>query len=120
MEDGLPQILAEWIAKEGLTHLKVKLNGGNLGLDVGCMVDIERVVSATQAKRRVREWKYSLDFVDDLKSNYPPFYLTNDPHGRAGRRQVAISFLRKATTAGSIQSRSPITLHRMTPCLSTI
>lgn len=62
VEDGLPQTLAEWIAAEGLTHFKVKLNGGDLGLDVDRMVDIERVVSACLRKRGGREWKYSLDF----------------------------------------------------------
>ena len=62
VEDGLPQTLAEWIAEEGLTHFKVKLNGGNLGSIRVCTLtwaawwwNIERVVSATQAKRRVRE-----------------------------------------------------------------
>ena len=66
-EDGLPQTLAEWIAAEGLTHFKVKLNGGNLRLDVGRLVDIERVVSAGQAKRGIREWKYSLDFNEGCR-----------------------------------------------------
>ena len=67
LEDGLPQTLAEWIAAEGLTHFKVKLNGNDLRLDVNRMVDIERVVSACQGKRRVRDWKYSLDFNEGCR-----------------------------------------------------
>jgi len=67
VEDGLPQTLAEWIAAEGLTHFKVKLNGSNLHLDVSRMVDIERVVSAGQRKRGVRDWKYSLDFNEGCR-----------------------------------------------------
>ena len=67
LEDGLPQTLAEWIAAEGLTHFKVKLNGGELRPDVDRMVDIERVVSAGQGKRGVREWKYSLDFNEGCR-----------------------------------------------------
>ena len=67
LADDLPQTLAEWIAAEGLTHFKVKLNGGDLRLDVNRMVDIERVVSAGQAKRRVRDWKYSLDFNEGCR-----------------------------------------------------
>lgn len=67
VEDGLPQTLAEWIAAEGLTHFKVKLNGSNLRLDVSRMVDIERVVSDGQRKRRVRDWKYSLDFNEGCR-----------------------------------------------------
>ena len=67
VEDGLPQTLAEWIAAEGLTHFKVKLNGGDLGLDVDRIVDIERVVSACLRKRGGREWKYSLDFNEGCR-----------------------------------------------------
>ena len=67
LEDGLPQTLAEWIAAEGLTHFKVKLNGSDLRLDVNRMVDIERVVSAGQAKRRAKDWKYSLDFNEGCR-----------------------------------------------------
>ena len=67
LEDGLPQTLAEWIAAEGLTHFKVKLNGDDLRLDVNRMVEIERVVSACQRKRSVRDWKYSLDFNEGCR-----------------------------------------------------
>ena len=67
VEDGLPQTLAEWIAAEGLTHFKVKLNGSDLRMDVSRMADIERVVSAGQRKRRVRDWKYSLDFNEGCR-----------------------------------------------------
>ncbi len=67
VDDGLPQTLEEWIAAEGLTHFKVKLNGGNLRFDVDRMVDIERLVGATQAQRGVQEWKYSLDFNEGCR-----------------------------------------------------
>ncbi len=67
VEDGLPQTLTEWIAAEGLTHFKVKLNGGDLRLDVNRMVDIERVVSVSQEKRNSRDWKYSLDFNEGCR-----------------------------------------------------
>ena len=33
--DGLPETLPEWIAADGLTHLKIKLNGDDLGLGRG-------------------------------------------------------------------------------------
>ena len=34
IDDGLPETLAEWIAADGLTHLKIKLNGDDLAWDV--------------------------------------------------------------------------------------
>ena len=62
INDGLPETLAEWIEFNGLTHLKVKLNGDNRDWDVERFVRIDRTAAATQAKRGVAEWFYSLDF----------------------------------------------------------
>ena len=60
--DGLPETLAEWIPFNGLTHLKIKLNGDGLGWDVERVVRVERVAAAAQARRGVMAWHYSLDF----------------------------------------------------------
>jgi L-alanine-DL-glutamate epimerase-like enolase superfamily enzyme len=60
--DGLPETLPEWIAYSGLTHLKVKLNGDDLGWDVERVVRVDRVAAAAQARRGVTAWYYSLDF----------------------------------------------------------
>ncbi|HVU87862.1 MAG TPA: mandelate racemase/muconate lactonizing enzyme family protein [Pirellulales bacterium] len=62
INDGLPETLPEWIAHNGLTHLKLKLAGDDLAWDVDRVVAIERVASAAQEARGCREWKYSLDF----------------------------------------------------------
>jgi L-alanine-DL-glutamate epimerase-like enolase superfamily enzyme len=60
--DGLPETLAEWIWADGLTHLKLKLNGDDLAWDVDRVVAIERVAAAAQAGRGCQAWHYSLDF----------------------------------------------------------
>jgi L-alanine-DL-glutamate epimerase-like enolase superfamily enzyme len=60
--DGLPETLPEWIHYNGLTHLKIKLNGDDLGWDVDRVVRVDRVASATQKQRGVERWCYSLDF----------------------------------------------------------
>jgi L-alanine-DL-glutamate epimerase-like enolase superfamily enzyme len=60
--DGLPETLPEWIAANGLTHLKIKLNGDDLAWDVGRVVRVERVTAAAQRRRGVELWFYSLDF----------------------------------------------------------
>jgi L-alanine-DL-glutamate epimerase-like enolase superfamily enzyme len=62
INDGLPETLGEWIEADGLTHLKVKLNGDNLGWDVDRVVRVDRVAAETQRRRRVDRWYYSLDF----------------------------------------------------------
>ena len=41
IDDGLPETLPEWIAADGLTHLKIKLNGEDLDWDVARVLAIE-------------------------------------------------------------------------------
>ena len=60
--DGLPETLAEWIRADGLTHLKIKLNGDDLAWDVERVVKIERAAAQAQKDRGVSTWHYSLDF----------------------------------------------------------
>ncbi len=60
--DRLPETLPEWIRFNGLTHLKIKLNGDDLGWDVERSVRIDCVAAETQRQRGVTSWWYSLDF----------------------------------------------------------
>jgi L-alanine-DL-glutamate epimerase-like enolase superfamily enzyme len=60
--DGLPETLPEWICFNGLTHLKIKLNGDDLAWDVERVVGVDRVAAETQIQRGVTRWHYSLDF----------------------------------------------------------
>ena len=60
--DGLPETLPEWIRYNGLTHLKVKLNGDDLNWDVERLVGVDRVTGETQKQLGVCTWHYSLDF----------------------------------------------------------
>jgi len=60
--DGLPEALPEWIRYNGLTHLKIKLNGDDLEWDVERVLHVNRVAEQTQHQRGVSEWHYSLDF----------------------------------------------------------
>jgi L-alanine-DL-glutamate epimerase-like enolase superfamily enzyme len=60
--DGLPETLPEWIAFNGLTHIKIKLNGDNLDWDAERVIRVDRVTAQAQEKRGVGRWFYSLDF----------------------------------------------------------
>lgn len=62
INDGLPETLPEWIAANGLTHLKIKLAGDNLAWDVDRVVSTERVTAEAQAARGCQAWWYSADF----------------------------------------------------------
>jgi L-alanine-DL-glutamate epimerase-like enolase superfamily enzyme len=62
VNDGLPETLPEWISYNGLTHLKIKLDGDDLKWDSERVIGVDRITTETQKKRGVHEWVYSLDF----------------------------------------------------------
>lgn len=62
LNDGLPETLAEWIDYNGLTHLKIKLNGDDLAWDRDRILAVDRCASETMRRRGTRQWFYSLDF----------------------------------------------------------
>jgi L-alanine-DL-glutamate epimerase-like enolase superfamily enzyme len=62
LNDGLPETLPEWIRYNGLTHIKIKLNGSDLVWDIDRVLGVERVAAETEAQRGLRTWYYSLDF----------------------------------------------------------
>jgi L-alanine-DL-glutamate epimerase-like enolase superfamily enzyme len=61
--DGLPENLPEWIARDGLTHLKIKLNGDDASWDLERIVSIDRIASGASNAH----WRYSLDFNERCK-----------------------------------------------------
>jgi L-alanine-DL-glutamate epimerase-like enolase superfamily enzyme len=65
--DGYPETLPEWIAADGLTHMKIKLNGDDLDWDVERVVNIERAATEAQAARGCDTWFYSADFNEKCK-----------------------------------------------------
>ncbi|MBP7950172.1 MAG: mandelate racemase/muconate lactonizing enzyme family protein [Verrucomicrobiales bacterium] len=66
--DGLPETLPQWIHLNGLTHLKIKLNGDDLNWDLERIVKVDRVTTETQRERGVTAWHYSLDFNERCQS----------------------------------------------------
>jgi len=60
--DGLPETLADWIDRDGVVRLKIKLSGEDLSWDVRRTLAIDRVTAAAQSRRGVAEWAYCLDF----------------------------------------------------------
>lgn len=59
VDDGLPETVPEWIRYNGLTHLKIKLNGNDLTWDVDRVLKVNR---AAEEARPGQRWFYSLDF----------------------------------------------------------
>ena len=68
INDGLPETLPEWIQYNGLTHLKIKLNGDDLAWDVDRVVSIEKVAAEAQKRRGCSTWFYSADFNEKCRN----------------------------------------------------
>ncbi len=68
IKDGLPETLPEWIQYNGLTHLKIKLNGDDLAWDVDRVVSIEKVAAEAQKRRGCSTWFYSADFNEKCRN----------------------------------------------------
>ena len=62
VRDRLPETLEDWIPYNGITAIKIKLNGDDLAWDVDRVAAIDRITTAAQTRRGVRDWIYSLDF----------------------------------------------------------
>jgi L-alanine-DL-glutamate epimerase-like enolase superfamily enzyme len=90
IKDGLPETLQDWIAADGLTHLKIKLNGDDLDWDVNRVLAIERAAAEAQAARGCKNWCYSTDFNE-----------------KCGNVQYVLDFLRR------IQEQSPAAYERI-------
>lgn len=66
--DQYPQHLADWIRRDLLTHLKIKLNGDDLAWDVNRVIQVNHVAENLQHERETTEWHYSLDFNERCQS----------------------------------------------------
>ena len=66
--DGLPDTLPQWIHFNGLTHLKIKLNGDELAWDLERIIKVDRITTDVQRERGVNGWHYSLDFNERCQS----------------------------------------------------
>ncbi|HEX6465527.1 MAG TPA: hypothetical protein VFZ98_13790, partial [Vicinamibacterales bacterium] len=62
VRDGLPETLSEWMRRDGLVRIKIKLQGDDLSWDVDRTLAIDRIASAVQAERGVADLAYCLDF----------------------------------------------------------
>lgn len=69
--DGLPETLVEWIQADGLSHLKIKLNGDDLAWDVSRVLSVHAATDSGERTERNGTWRYSLDFNEKCGSvNY--------------------------------------------------
>ncbi len=92
--DGLPETLAAWIARDGLTHLKIKLAGDAFDWDVERVVGIHRVATAASPQTR---WTYSLDFNERCESAKYVLELIDALAAKAPAALESIAYIEQPT-----------------------
>jgi L-alanine-DL-glutamate epimerase-like enolase superfamily enzyme len=65
--DGLPETLQQWIVRDGLTHLKIKLAGDNLDWDIRRVAGTH-TAATTSGRTPSQGFAYSLDFNERCES----------------------------------------------------
>jgi L-alanine-DL-glutamate epimerase-like enolase superfamily enzyme len=90
INDGFPETLPEWIAADGLTHLKIKLSGEDPAWDIDRVLSVDAVAMEAQAERGCRSWWYSCDFNE-----------------KCGSPEVVVAFLR------AIREKNPAAFERI-------
>ena len=103
--DGLPQALAEWIAADGLTHLKLKLNGER---DIARVLRIDRVAGGVETRRGLRHWYYSLDFNEQCPNvDYLLAFMRRIKEGSSGGYD-RITYIEQPTGRGLVATPSQL------------
>ncbi len=97
LNDGLPETLPEWIMADGLTHLKIKLNGDDLEWDIARVLAIDQITAETQAHRGVSSWHYSADFNETCQNvDYLLEFLNRIQEG-AGQAFERLAYIEQPT-----------------------
>ncbi len=90
--DGLPETLPEWIRYNGLTHLKIKLNGDDLDWDVERVLRVDRVAGGDAAAARRRALVLLARLQREVPERRLPARLPAPGEGEdAARRSTASS-----------------------------
>ena len=62
IDDGLPGTLPEWIRYNGITHIKIKLDGDDHQWDLNRVLKVNEAAALTERQLGVSDYVYSLDF----------------------------------------------------------
>lgn len=97
VDDGLPEDLGQWIERDGLTNLKIKLAGDDLAWDVERVINVEHAALPVQTRLGRSNWKYSLDFNEKCESVDYVIEFLNQLQSRAPMAFERIEYLEQPT-----------------------
>ncbi len=108
VDDGLPETLGEWIDRNELTHLKIKLNGDDLDWDVQRVVRIYEVA----IESRPGKWLFSLDFNERCEDEGYVISLLDQLKSLSPGALECVQYIEQPTHR-DLESHPELTMHRV-------
>jgi len=106
--DGLPETLVDWINREGLTHLKIKLNGDDPAWDLERVKAVDRITEEAGP----RAWRFSLDFNEKARDAEQVLDLFDRLKAEAPGALEKIQYVEQPT-ARDLKAHPEATMHRV-------
>ncbi|WP_246112501.1 enolase C-terminal domain-like protein [Allorhodopirellula solitaria] len=114
VDDGLPETLDQWIERNELTHLKLKLAGDDADWDLQRIIRVDEV--ACQTKRRGRStgepYFYSLDFNERCPDEDYVLDLLTELQKRCPLGYERVQYIEQPT-ARDLTRPDAVTMHRV-------
>ncbi|MGB7347840.1 MAG: mandelate racemase/muconate lactonizing enzyme family protein [Pirellulaceae bacterium] len=115
VDDGLPETLTQWIDRNELTHLKVKLNGDDLDWDVQRVARIYQTAIAA----RSGTWAFSLDFNERCDDEAYVLALLEQLQATEPNAMPCIAYIEQPTHR-DLESHPEITMHEVAKQLPVV
>ncbi len=93
--DGLPEALDQWITRDGLTHLKIKLAGDDFEWDLQRVLQTDQV--AVACSPQPAQLAYSLDFNERCQSAGYVLTLLDELAGRSPEALSRLQYIEQPT-----------------------
>ena len=116
--DGLPETLGEWILRDGLTHLKIKLAGDDLEWDVARVLGVHQVAMATRPELG-QDWAFSLDFNERCQNEDYVLEMLERVTQRSLDAFQCVRYIEQPTHR-DLESNPDATMHRVAERLPVV
>jgi len=114
--DGYPETLQQWIVRDGLTHLKIKLAGDDHDWDVQRVIGTHTAATSAAPAQR---FTYSLDFNERCESEAYVLSLLDELAGRSPDALACIAYIEQPTHR-DLAAHPENTMHRVAERLPVV
>lgn len=116
--DGLPETLQQWIVRDGLTHLKIKLAGDDPQWDVNRVIGVHHAAH-TSGRPGGHPYTYSLDFNERCDSESYVLNLLDEIAGRDESALGCVAYIEQPTHR-DLAAHPENTMHRVAQRLPVV